>query len=231
MNLGSRAWWAWHCLPRQPDGEPPQLKQFERDHRIPNGTLGRVFSGERQSPQHETLQKMASALRVSALFLLEGSGRWPTPTGPVPQRKITHEGQTRLPAPIFETVAPPGDISNDFSAAVVARVENPPPLTNVSAHDELVPLRRHAVALLQLPPYDYKEPKAKQMVEAVLGFKHDTALEADEVAALADHIQRTLDGLPARPSTVPPAAKATAKRELTETREKRDGVRSRQAGK
>lgn len=228
MSLGSRAWWAWHCLPRE-DGDPPQLKKLEAKHKVPNGTIARVFSGERLSPTWDTIVKIADALRVSTDFLQKGSGNWPTPTGPVPQRKVTHEGQTKLPAPRFETVAPPGDISRDFAASAALHVANPP--TQLGAHDELAPLRRRAAALLQLQPYDYEEEKAKAMVKNVLAFKHDTALEPEEVAALADHIQRTVDGLPARPSTVPPAAKATAKRELTETREKRDGVRSGQTRK
>lgn len=131
------------------------------------------------------------------------------------------------PAAHAELVGGGADITNDFTAS--AHVQTNPPAQ--TAHDELAPLRRHAAALLMLPPYDYPEAKAKEMVQAVLAFKHDTALEAEEVAALADHIQRTLDGLPARPSTLPPAAKATAQRELTQTREKRDRVRTRQTGK
>jgi transcriptional regulator with XRE-family HTH domain len=200
MSLGSRAWWAWHCLKRDANGDPPQLKQFERDNDIPNGTMARVFSGERQSPTPETIVKMAKALGVSTAFLVEGAGSWPLPTGPVPQRKITHEGQTRLPAPIFESTRPPNkyDMANDFSARAVMHVANP---EHVAADDELAPLRRHAAALLQLPPYDYPEKKAKEMVQAVLGFKHDTALDADEVAKLADHVERVVSGLPAREPT------------------------------
>ncbi len=229
MSLGSRAWWAWHCLKRQDNGDPPQLKQFEKDHDIPNGMMARVFSGERRSPTGETLFRIAKALHVSSDFLVRGEGAWPTQTGPVPQRKITHEGKTRLPTPRFETVSPPSDIAADLTASIEGNVANPTSI--ITADDELAPLRKHAAALLQLPPYDYPEAKAKAMVQAVLGFKHDTALEADEVARLADHVQRSVDGLPARPSTIPLSAKATAKRELTQTREKRDDVRSRQTGK
>lgn len=63
---------------------------------------------------------------------------------------------------------------------------------------EVEPLRKHAAALLQLPPYDYSPERAQELVVKVLAFKHDTALDAQEVAALADHIDRTLKGLPPR---------------------------------
>lgn len=85
-------------------------------------------------------------------------------------------------------------VTGGLTASATGRVARPV----VSAHEELEPLRRHASARLQLPPYDYPEAKAKEMVQAVLAFKHDTALESDEVAKLADHIERMVNGLPAR---------------------------------
>lgn len=88
-----------------------------------------------------------------------------------------------------------------------------PSLIVVDANAALGLLRKHASALLQLPPYDYSPTRAQELVAKVLAFKHDTELEAQEVAALADHIERTLHGLPPRPPlpvgrTSPPPPRA-----------------------
>lgn len=123
MSIGARAWWAFHCLPRSENGKPPQLKSFELEHRIHNGALAKLFSGQRHGATPPVLEEIARALRVSTDFLTFGKGAWPELTGPIPPREITHEGKERLVPPRLETVGPPVtstvavDITNDFVAA------------------------------------------------------------------------------------------------------------------
>jgi len=83
------------------------VKDFEEEHRISNGNLGKLFSGQRRSARPEVAAKIATALNVSEEWLLLGRGPWPEATGTVPQRRITHDGTKALPAPIYESVEPP----------------------------------------------------------------------------------------------------------------------------
>lgn len=106
MSLADRIWYAYHCLPRDERGEPPQKKEFERKHGIYNGLLAKIFSGERPSPSADAVQQIAKAFGVSVDFLTNEDSRepWPQLTGVMPPRKVTHNGSKRLPEPWYSTV-------------------------------------------------------------------------------------------------------------------------------
>lgn len=103
--------------------------------------------------------------------------------------------------------------------------------------DMLAPLRKHAAALLQLPPYDYPVQLSHELVSKVLAFKHDTQLDAAELAALADHVHRVVEGLPPREAprsstgSIPPKVEAAFLRQADQLGEKRANVSRRNAGK
>ncbi len=82
-TMAGRAWYAYHCLPRNDEDKPPPVRRLEKKQGIANGTLKKVFTGERD-PVGSTLAKVADALGVNEEWLLRGTGTPPTPTGYVP---------------------------------------------------------------------------------------------------------------------------------------------------
>jgi len=88
-NLGDRIWYAWHCLPRA-RGRTPRKEHFERDHGLPRGLLGDLFSGARQYVSDDVLRKLAEALRVTPEWLRTGEGALPTLTGMVKSREVKY---------------------------------------------------------------------------------------------------------------------------------------------
>lgn len=93
-NLGTiadRAWYAWHCLPRSKKGKPPSWKSLEKEYGVATTTFSKLFSGERKTVELETLPKMASALRVSEMWLYKGEGEVPKLSGPLEHRHDRYE--------------------------------------------------------------------------------------------------------------------------------------------
>lgn len=107
MSFGARVWYAYHCLPREKDGSPPELKGFERGHGLSNGVMQKLFDGRQHAVSIEVLPRLAAALGVSAEFLAHGTGPWPEPTGPVPDRIVKWNGRERVVPNVIERVRPP----------------------------------------------------------------------------------------------------------------------------
>jgi hypothetical protein len=92
-SLAERSWLALHALPRVNNyGDPPSYRSLERRFDLPPSVFSKLFAGERHSVDTPTLQKLATALRVSVEWLATGVGQPPEPTGPVPTRMI-RDGQ------------------------------------------------------------------------------------------------------------------------------------------
>lgn len=86
IEFGERAWRAWHSLPRDENGEPPSQRSIEKRHDLPQGTLSKVFKGDRANLQADTLEQLAEALGTSPAWLLRGHGEPPRLTGPIGPR-------------------------------------------------------------------------------------------------------------------------------------------------
>jgi len=89
-TLADRAWFAYHCLPRDRRGKLPFLKELELEHGLSGGTLSHMMSGRRSQFRFETMPKISEALRVSEPWLRgDEDARGPTLTGPLPPRPGT----------------------------------------------------------------------------------------------------------------------------------------------
>jgi transcriptional regulator with XRE-family HTH domain len=86
ISLADRAWYAYHCLPRDPAGYPPNLKDLEIEVGISSyGTLSHVMAGRRSNHRADTFGKMAKAFRVTEAWLRGEEGeRDPVLTGMLP---------------------------------------------------------------------------------------------------------------------------------------------------
>ena len=85
-SLAERAWFAYHCLPRGKRNKPPPYRQLEQQVGLTNGTFSRLFLGERERPEPETVVGIAKVLGVTLDWLLTGKGDGPKPVGIVPPR-------------------------------------------------------------------------------------------------------------------------------------------------
>jgi len=91
-TIAQRAWFAWHCLPRNDKGQPPSINQLERDHGFSHAALRKVIMGRAPRPGYTTLVKAAEALRCDAGWLGSNEGpapvcSWPVPAGPPIRKK------------------------------------------------------------------------------------------------------------------------------------------------
>lgn len=102
-TVAERAWWAYHCLPRDKRGKPPAATRLESSVGLGRGTLGRLFSGERV-PIPENLEKAATALEVTSAWLTFGEGVAPSLTGPLPPRPGTDVPAWQPPSPPPEVI-------------------------------------------------------------------------------------------------------------------------------
>ena len=79
-NFGERAWYAYQCLPRQPNGDPPSMMAvIGKVHRQ---KLSKIFRGEVTDPEETTRKLVAEVLHVSRGWLDHGVGDPPALTGP-----------------------------------------------------------------------------------------------------------------------------------------------------
>lgn len=85
-SFADRAWYAYHCLPRNRRGKPPSYNSLEEKHGISTGTISRAMLGDREEFSKTTLEKLARALSVSVGWLVEGVGDKPALTGQIPPR-------------------------------------------------------------------------------------------------------------------------------------------------
>jgi hypothetical protein len=89
-TLADRSWYAYHCLPRDPLGEPPPQRDLEDEWHISRGTLSHMFHGRRAEFRHDTFVLIAQALQVSEAWLRGSTEvRGPTLTGMLPPRPGT----------------------------------------------------------------------------------------------------------------------------------------------
>jgi hypothetical protein len=89
-TLADRAWYAYHCLPRDRRGKLPSVRELERDHALAQATLAHIFTGRRALHRSDTAPKIAKALRASESWLRGDAGaRGPTLTGMLPPRPGT----------------------------------------------------------------------------------------------------------------------------------------------
>lgn len=124
LSIGARAWFAYFCLPRDPKtGKPPAPTDLEMsvEPRISRGALGKLFNGFLKSPSAPIAARMAEALMVTPEWLSYGRGSWPTPTGPVPPRKIEYDGPgVRVPVR-YEDVTAPASAAHSETVEETAR--------------------------------------------------------------------------------------------------------------
>ena len=86
LTLADRIWYALHCMPRSPEGEPPTYVDIETAANLSNGTMSKLIRGVREGASLATAARLAKALNVSLGWLQSGDGDAPTPTGIVPPR-------------------------------------------------------------------------------------------------------------------------------------------------
>lgn len=96
-TISDRVWYAWLCLPRGPDGEPPSFRSLEEEHSLPEGIFSKVIRGARRSLSMETAKRMSKALAVPFEWLvLDEATQWrPRLTGPFRSRVVHHEDRRR----------------------------------------------------------------------------------------------------------------------------------------
>jgi len=92
--MGQRAWFALHCLPRDPKGAPPSIRELERRHEISNMGLNRLIWDELKRPGLEVLSKAAAALNTTPEWLQFGRGDGPKASWPVPNRPAERPKRT-----------------------------------------------------------------------------------------------------------------------------------------
>lgn len=83
---GDRAWYAYHCLPRQRGGKPPTIKSLADKHKANASAFTRLFTNERTGLRGTTATKVAAALGVTVEWIMDGVGDAPTLTGEIPPR-------------------------------------------------------------------------------------------------------------------------------------------------
>jgi transcriptional regulator with XRE-family HTH domain len=118
-TLADRAWFAYHCLPRDPDGKPPAATALEERSQPPisRGTLSKTFSGKRTKHTAEVMDRVAKVLHTTVDFLLKGEGEPPKLTGPLPPRPASFDPETWEPAQVPEAA------SSSYSPAAFPNLE------------------------------------------------------------------------------------------------------------
>ncbi len=76
LALSRRAWEAWRALPRK-RGNPPKIRELERQYSISNAQLNKLINGLSKRPSYEQLAKMAAALGTTPEWLQSGTGAPP----------------------------------------------------------------------------------------------------------------------------------------------------------
>ena len=96
--LAGRVFHAWNCLERGPDGKPPSLASLAAG-KLPRAVFTKIIQGKHMGGTWPTTQKVASALRVSAVWLQDREGPDPTLSGP-----IVAPQSTKMPVELLEDV-------------------------------------------------------------------------------------------------------------------------------
>lgn len=77
QTLAERAWFAWHCLPRNKRDKPPPIRKLEIAHGLANAALRKIILGYTLRPAHDSLLKAALALNCDPRWLSTGEGQGP----------------------------------------------------------------------------------------------------------------------------------------------------------
>lgn len=98
-TIGQRAWFAWHCLPRNDKGQPPSISQLERDHGLSHAQLRKLVMGLSSRPSYSTLTRAAQALDCAPEWLADSEGTPPVcsvfvPPGPPLRKKAAASAGT-----------------------------------------------------------------------------------------------------------------------------------------
>ena len=99
-TIGQRAWFAWHCLPRNDKGQPPSISQLEREHGLSHAQLRKIVMGLSSRPSYSTLTRAAQALDCAPEWLADGEGTPPVcsifvPPGPPLRKKAAASASAR----------------------------------------------------------------------------------------------------------------------------------------
>lgn len=84
--FADRCWLSWHALPRRENGKPPSWRSLELANGLPDGTLSKIFKGDRKQHALSTYQRIAAALQVDVVWLVYGQGTPPAVVGTLPAR-------------------------------------------------------------------------------------------------------------------------------------------------
>jgi len=84
QSIGHRAWHAYYCLPRDEKGEPPAMRELEREHGVSNGGLQKLIKGNLKRPGYGVLSKLAKALKTTPDWLQAEEGDVPQSSWPIP---------------------------------------------------------------------------------------------------------------------------------------------------
>jgi hypothetical protein len=92
---GHRAYFAYQCLPRRPDGSPPAQRELERAHGLYHQSLNKLFYDKVANQGYDVIKRFALALSCSAEWLQDGTGAAPTASHQVFPRPPPDEKKRR----------------------------------------------------------------------------------------------------------------------------------------
>ena len=124
--FADRCWLAWHALPRRENGKPPSWRSLELANGLPDGTLSKIFKGDRKQHALSTYQRIAAALRVDVVWLVYGQGTPPAVVGALPPRDAPADrGDIERAVASFQrnlqrAGVPAKDVKSAIGAAAVA---------------------------------------------------------------------------------------------------------------
>jgi hypothetical protein len=112
-STGERVWFAWHCLPRNSNRQPPPVRQLEDEYGITDAGLHKLMWDKAKRPGPVQARRIAAALRVSREWLFEGVGEGPKASWPVPPRP-PEPTQPRREGPVRQRLSsnPPSNPTN-----------------------------------------------------------------------------------------------------------------------
>jgi hypothetical protein len=178
-SLGDRAWWAYHCLPRDEYGSPPPTTALEQRADLSRGLIGKLHNGKQQSVESDIGERLAGVLGTTYDFLIRGLGDWPAPTGPMGPRIIKYNRGQRLDKPVFHTVKP--DVQNTAAGAMDPE----------ESKGEITPeMQELAAAQLKVRRPDLPMTEIVPAVKALAALRHQQPLEAESLSNLAELVIR-----------------------------------------
>jgi hypothetical protein len=96
---GHRAWYAYQCLPRQPNGNAPSKRALEKAHGLYHQSLHKLFYDKVAEQSYDVMKRIAQALRCDVDWLQEGTGDAPKTSNQVYPRPELDEAKPRKRRP------------------------------------------------------------------------------------------------------------------------------------